>query len=112
MDIKEIDDTELIDQANLVAELNLMKQTSSQLLDQDKKRQTMLKSNMSTDRHIDTQTVLETKSSVEKLVDEYIASGKVTGEAAEKYRSKQQFKAMKGIHKINERATYKKMAKR
>ena len=53
MDIDDIDDKELINQANLAAELNLMKQTSSQLLEQDKKRQSMLKSNLSTDRHID-----------------------------------------------------------
>ena len=55
--------------------------------------------------------MLETKSSVEKLVDQYIASGK-TKEDVEKYRSKQQFKAMKGLDKMNERASYKKMAKR
>ena len=70
MDIKDLDDTQLIDQANLVAELNLMKLTSSQLLEQGKKRQNMLKIKFSTDRHIDAQTVLETKTSVEKLVDE------------------------------------------
>ena len=65
-DIEESDEEDLINQAKVVAELNLLKQTSSQLLDQDKKRQTRLKSNLSVDKYMDADTVLETRKSVER----------------------------------------------
>ena len=96
MDISDVDEEDLSGQANVVAELNLLKQASSQLLDQNQKRQTKLKSNVSVDRYMDPDTVLATRRSVTKQVSEDIESGKVTGNL-ERYKSKQQFNAIKEI---------------
>ena len=111
MDINEIGDEDLAEQANLVAELNLLKQTSSSLLDTNQKRQTKLKSNVSVDRFMDPDTVLAARKSVTKQVSDDIESGKVTGNL-ERYKSKQQFNAIKDIDRQNEASSPKSIARR
>ena len=60
---------------------------------------------------MDADTVLETRKSVEKKVSDDIESGKVT-QNLERYKSKQQFEAIKQIDKKNESASPKSIAKR
>ena len=82
-----------------------------QLLGQNQKRQSLLKSNLSVDKYMNTDAVLEARKSVTKQVSADIESGKVSGNL-ERYKSKQQFQAIRGIDRQNESASPTSIAKR
>ena len=113
MDIE--DDNELMDEQNkvkLAAEINMVKVMSEEMLANGEQRMKKAQKGDALDKYMDHDKVSNTKMNIER---KYSIDKGMDAETIKKMESaaqKEQYKAMKDLNKLNERASPKMIAKR
>ena len=113
MDIE--DDNELMEEQNkvkLAAEINMVKQMSEEMLAGGAERMKAAKSGDAVDKYMNHDKVQNTIKNIERKYSIDAGMDAETVKTLEKKASKEQYKAMKDLNKLNERASPKMIAKR